>query len=118
MFTVHDHACMDASLSEHLSILQDCLFRLWSDNDEVGPMYRAQARVLCAALCPEGVPGVWMPSQDHEAAWSSETPPDGWSPTDGTTDKMIRKAAAFRGRVWSGSLSCLEAAAIQTRFRK
>ena len=92
--------------------MQDCLFRLWSEAGAVGPMYRAQLRVMCAGFCPEGVPSVWMPSEKQQACWEAEEPLPDWTPASLVPADHLRAGASLRGRVWSGALSCVEAAAL------
>jgi hypothetical protein len=104
-------ACRGPACKLTVLFIQDSLFRLWSEGGHVTPMYRAQLRVLAATLCPEGVPGFWMPSAKQMSAVEAAEPPEGWLPQGNASDEAIRRGAWLRGQVWSGALSCVETAA-------
>lgn len=100
--------------------MQDSVHRLHGeDGGALTPAYRAKVTAIVAHLCPEGVPGVWMPSEEQQASWASALQQGGrslvdtWTPQGTVGDAAMSRAGALRGAIWGGQTTFLDAADLQ-----
>lgn len=91
------------------------LWRLHCPRNTPTQMYYVQIRALVRRLRPEGLPGIWVPSQaTYDAFEAGEQPMNAFgqrTPQGEASDEQIRRANALRARVWNGEISALQLAA-------
>lgn len=100
--------------------MQDSVHRLHGeDGGAATAAYRGKVTAIVAHLCPEGVPGVWMPTEAQQASWEralaagGTAQPDDWTPQGGVGDATMRSASALRGAIWGGQKTFMDAADLQ-----
>jgi hypothetical protein len=94
------------------------MFQLHERSGEPTEIYRAAVRTFANRLCPEGISGVIMPSEEQQEAWQKtlEASCAGSSrhPEMLPREELLRDAGELRAKLWSGKLTHLAAAADPT----